>query len=210
MLWGEDTQNSLAKKKIAIIGSGGLGCSIALALSGSGVGEIDLVDFDKIELHNIHRQIAFNESDINEYKSEVLAKLLKKRNSNITVNSFIVDFDNYIKELPKIDLIIDATDNLQTRSQIDQFAKKQGIAWIYGSVEEFKGFVALFKEKDFSSFPIIEPTPKGIAAPMVMQIASFEENLALRYLCGLSCKSDLLYYLYFKDDGEFEMKLFKL
>jgi len=210
MLWGEKTQNSLAKKKIAIIGSGGLGCSVALALSGSGIGEIDLVDFDKIELHNIHRQIAFNESDLNEYKSEILASLLKKRNSNITVNSFRVDFDTYIQNLPKVDLIIDATDNLQTRSQIDQFAKKQGIAWIYGSVEEFKGFVALFKEKDFSSFPIIEPTPKGIAAPMVMQIASFEANLALRYLCGLKVEEDTLYYCYYSDTGEFVLKKFKI
>ena len=59
LLWGEETQKSLASKKIAIIGSGGLGCSVALALSGSGIGEIDLVDFDKVELHNVHRQRMF-------------------------------------------------------------------------------------------------------------------------------------------------------
>jgi len=210
LLWGEDTQKSLSSKKIAIIGSGGLGCSIALALSGSGIGEIDLVDFDKIELHNIHRQIGFRSCDVGKYKCEVLADLLRERNPHITVNSNSNDFEKYAKNSNSLDLLIDATDNLQTRSQIDKFAKEQKIPWIYGSVEEFKGFVALFVDKDFSSFPIIESTPKGIAAPMVMQIASFEANLALRYLCGLSVEQDTLHYLYYTDSGEFNLKKFKI
>ena len=210
LLWGEDTQKSLSSKKIAIIGSGGLGCSIALALSGSGIGEIELVDFDKIELHNIHRQIGFRSCDVGKYKCEVLADLLRERNPHITVNSNSNDFEKYAKNSNSLDLLIDATDNLQTRSQIDKFAKEQKIPWIYGSVEEFKGFVALFVDKDFSSFPIIESTPRGIAAPMVMQIASFEANLALRYLCGLSVEQDTLHYLYYTDSGEFNLKKFKI
>ena len=210
LLWGEDSQKSLSTKKIAIIGSGGLGCSVALALSGSGIGEIDLVDFDKVELHNIHRQIGFRSCDVGKYKCEVLADLLRERNPNIKVVSNSYDFEKYSKNSNNLDLIIDATDNLQTRSQIDKFAKEQKIPWIYGSVEEFKGFVALFVDKDFSSFPIIESNPKGIAAPMVMQIASFEANLALRYLCDLSVEKDTLHYIYYKENGEFEVKKFKI
>ena len=68
MLWGEDTQKDLKSKKVLIVGSGGLGCSVAMALSGSGVGQIDIVDFDKVELHNIHRQILFNLNDIGKFK----------------------------------------------------------------------------------------------------------------------------------------------
>jgi molybdopterin/thiamine biosynthesis adenylyltransferase len=210
LLWGEETQKSLSSKKIAIIGSGGLGCSVALALSGSGIGEIDLVDFDKVELHNIHRQIGFRSCNIGEYKCEVLADLVRDRNPNIKVNSNSNDFEQYAKNCNDLDLIIDATDNLQSRSQIDKFAKEQKIPWIYGSVEEFKGFVALFVDKDFSSFPIIEATPRGIAAPMVMQVASFEANLALRYLCDLSVEQDTLHYLYYSDSGEFNLKKFKI
>jgi adenylyltransferase/sulfurtransferase len=62
-LWGEDTQRSLQDKKIAIIGSGGLGCTLAMALGTSGIGEIDMVDFDTVSSHNIHRQIAFTLDD---------------------------------------------------------------------------------------------------------------------------------------------------
>jgi adenylyltransferase/sulfurtransferase len=58
-LWGEVTQKSLQGKKIAIIGSGGLGCTLAMALGTSGIGEIHMVDFDTVSNHNIHRQIAF-------------------------------------------------------------------------------------------------------------------------------------------------------
>ena len=58
-LWGEETQTLLQSKKIAIIGAGGLGSSLAFALGSSGIGEIHMIDFDEVSLHNIHRQIAF-------------------------------------------------------------------------------------------------------------------------------------------------------
>ena len=211
MLWGEDTQANLANKRVLIVGSGGLGCSVALALSGTGIGTIDIVDFDKVELHNIHRQVLFNIEDCNEFKCEVAAKKIKSRNPNIEVNAFTTSFEEYIKDSSiKYDLIIDATDNLFVREQINNFAKSNGIAWIYGSVEEFNGQVCLFDKASFNMFATKKVEPKGIAAPMVMQIASFEANLALRYLANLKVASDIFYYLYYNSDGEFEIKKFKL
>ncbi len=62
-LWGEATQKGLQNKKIAIIGSGGLGSTLAMALGTSGIGEIHMVDFDTVSGHNIHRQIAFTLED---------------------------------------------------------------------------------------------------------------------------------------------------
>jgi molybdopterin/thiamine biosynthesis adenylyltransferase len=209
-LWGEDKQKNLTTKKVAIIGSGGLGCSVALALSGSGIGEFYLVDFDEVEIHNIHRQIAFKTSSLNEPKAKVLAKLVEDRNPHTKANFFIEDFNSFSKRELIPDLIIDATDNLQARSDIDRFAKKHNIPWIYGSVEEFNSHVCLFDKKDFSAFKIQDKEPVGIAAPMVMQTAAFQANLALRYLADLSVKSDLLYFLYFNQEGELETKKFQL
>jgi len=209
-LWGEDTQNSLSSKKVAIIGSGGLGCSVALSLSGSGIGEFYLVDFDEVEIHNIHRQIAFKVTDINQPKAKVLSKLINERNPHTKSNFFIEDFNSFSKKDLIPNLIIDATDNLQARSDIDKFAKKHNIPWIYGSVEEFNGHVCLFDKKDFSAFKIQDKPPVGIAAPMVMQVASLQANLALRYLANLSVNSDLLYFLYFDEKGELETKKFNL
>ena len=210
MLWGEDHQESLKTKSIAIIGAGGLGCSNALALSGSGIGKIYIVDFDRVEIHNIHRQIGFTSSDIGEYKAKVLSKLLKNRNPDIKTFANVMEFNEFKKDAPKLDLIIDATDNMKTRVDINNFAKEQDIPWVYGSVEEFKGYVALFKDKSYSIFDTKEKEPAGIAAPMVMHIASLQSNLALRYLLDLSVSSDLLYYIYFDKDGILKNKSFKI
>ena len=150
-LWGEETQNNLSQKSILIIGCGGLGSSLSFALGSSGIGEITLVDFDKVSLHNIHRQIAFDLNDINKYKADVVAQKIKNRYSKVKVNTIKqnfkdIDFDK------KFDLIFDATDNIEIRVKIDKFAKKTNTPWIYASVEEFHGQICFFKDSLFSDF----------------------------------------------------------
>lgn len=217
-LFGEDIQRSLLNKKILIIGCGGLGCSLGIALGSSGIGQIDLVDFDEVSLHNIHRQIAFQTTDVGRKKCEILKELILSRNPYVSVNYYDCDFDTFISSITQslshsvtYDLIIDATDNLPTRAKIDTFAKSINTPWLYGSVEEFHGHVCLFKNVSFDSvFQISNKTPEGIAAPIVMQIASLQANIALRYLCGLRVISDKLYYCYFDRDGDFSIQKFGL
>jgi molybdopterin/thiamine biosynthesis adenylyltransferase len=202
-LLGEQNQKNLKNKSIAIIGCGGLGCTIATALSGSGIGTIYLIDFDKIEIHNIHRQIAFKLDDIDKYKCEALANSCKQRVEYSQFIPLVKTFDEFINEGLCVDLIIDATDNLETRSKIDKYCKLNNIPWIYGSVEEFNGQVAFFDKVNFDEvFNIQEPVTKSQVAPMVMQIASFQSNLALRFLANLPIKKDKLYYIYYNDEGE--------
>ncbi len=201
-LWGEETQESLSSKKIAIIGSGGLGCSLALALGSSGIGYIDIVDFDRVSLHNIHRQIAFTLNDESKNKAEVVASLVRLKNPFVTIEAFNMNFDNFRELHNSYDLILDATDNLPVREEIDRYAKDMNTPWLYGSVEEFHGQVCLFDRASFNVFAISDHKPKGIAAPIVMQIGSLQANLALRYLSGLSVSKDKLYYLYFDNSGE--------
>jgi len=211
MLWGEERQELLATKSVLIVGSGGLGCSVALALSGSGIGRLDLVDFDRVEIHNIHRQVLFGIEDEGKFKAEIATSKIRERNPELLSDAYLQDFESFIeRNEQKYDLIIDATDNLFVREQINSYAKESKIAWIYGSVEEFNGQVCLFKEASFGMFATKAVEPKGIAAPMVMQVASFEANLALRYLANLKAASDIFYYLYYNDSGEFELKKFKL
>jgi len=210
MLWGKKTQELLASKSILIVGSGGLGCSDALALSGSGIGRIDIVDFDRVEIHNIHRQVLFTVDDCTKFKAQVASENIKKRNPYLKSDFYTLSFNEFAKSSPKYDLIVDATDNLEVRAEIDEFAKKEGIAWVYGSVEEFNAQVCLFCDAGFDMFAVNKVAPKGIAAPMVMQAASLQSNLALRYLANLEVASDILYYLYYNSSGEFETKKFNL
>ena len=100
------------------------------------------------------------------------------------------------------DLILDATDNLPVRNEIDKHAKATNTPWIYASVEEFNGQVCFFESANFQVFNISDHKPGGITAPIVMHIGSLQANLALRYLAGLSVTKDKLYYLYFNDEGE--------
>ena len=211
MLWGEQTQEQLATKSVLIVGSGGLGCSVALALSGSGIGVIDIVDFDRVEVHNIHRQVLFSLSDDGEYKAKVASRKILERNPMLQSQAYTVDFATFVESNKReYDLIVDATDNLEARAAIDIYAKENGIVWIYGSVEEFNAQAALFKEASFDMFAIEKVPPKGVTAPMVMQVAAFEATMALRYLANLKVASDILYYLHYNESGELTMKKFTL
>lgn len=209
-LWGKATQKSLQHKKIAIIGSGGLGSTLAMALGTSGIGEIHLVDFDIVSGHNIHRQIAFTLEDEGKNKAKTIAALLERKNPFVKAVAFDMDFEAFRELGNSYDLILDATDNLPVRGEIDKYAKKQGTPWVYASVEEFNGQVCFFDKADFQVFNISDHKPGGIAAPIVMHIGSLQANLALRYLAGLPVVKDKLYYLYFNEDGELVTQKFDM
>ncbi len=209
-LWGEETQSLLKSKKVAIIGCGGLGSTLGITLGSSGIGEIHLVDFDTVSLHNIHRQIAFTLEDVGAPKCEKLAKLLTSRSDLPQIHTYNESFDEFSKRDIKIDLIIDATDNLPSRAKIDLYAKSIDTPWLYASVEEFNGQVCFFEKSSFLAFNISDRKPGGIAAPIVAFIASFEANIALRYLAGLEIEKDVLNYLYFDKKGSLNHNKFAM
>ena len=210
-LWGEQTQKLLQNKKIVIVGSGGLGSSLAFALGASGIGEIHMIDFDEVSHHNIHRQIAFKSGDEGKNKALVNTKIIKQRCPYVKAIAHQCDFITWSQKNIDVDLIIDATDNLPTRAEINNYAKEKNLPWVYGSVEAFHGQVCFIEESSFTdAFKITQKTPEGIAAPIVMHIASLQANLALRYLAGLSVKKDKLYYLFFNDEGELITQKFGL
>ncbi len=202
-LWGEETQRSLQDKRVAIVGSGGLGSSLAFALGASGVGTIHMIDFDEVSVHNIHRQIAFKIGDEGKNKAVVNARVIRERCPYVEAIAHECDFDGFVAKGIEVDLIVDATDNLPSRGKINDYARSVGTPWVYGSVEAFNGQVCFFENASFVElFKITSKTPAGIAAPIVMHIASLQANLALRYLAGLRVKKDFLYYLFFNEEGE--------
>ena len=210
-LWGEETQQLLQTKKIAIIGAGGLGSSLCYALGSIGLAEIHIIDFDHVSLHNIHRQIAFNLSDQSKNKAKVNATRIQNRTEFTKVIAHECDFETWKEKKIDVDLLLDATDNLPTREAIDNYAKSVKTPWVYGSVEAFNGQVCLFENASFNDFfAVKEREPQGIATPMVMQIASLQANLALRFLAKLPIKKDVVYYIYFNQDGELITQKFSL
>ena len=209
-IWGEDKQELLKKKKILIIGSGGLGSNLAFSLGGTGIGVIDIVDFDKVEIHNIHRQMIFSLNDINFYKSKITSSFIKNRNPFLKSSAYNINFSSFIKikNIKKYDLLIDATDNIESRFLINKYSKLSNIPWIYGSVEAFNGQVCFFNKSSFESFNSSKHIINGNTAPMVMHIASFQSNMALRYCLDFKIDQDRLYYIYIDENGNFLYKKF--
>jgi len=209
-LWGEKRQETLKNKKILIVGAGGLGSSLSYALGTSGIGKIDIVDFDRVSISNIHRQIAFNLEDKESYKAEVIAKRVREKSPFVEITPYIMSFKDFLLLNRRYDLILDATDNIETRREIDNFSKSSNTPWIYGSVEEFNGQVCFFDRGSFDIFNIKGHRLGGVHASIVMYIASIQANLAIRYLLGLNIVKDRLYYIYFDRDGDLVLQKFNI
>lgn len=201
-LIGKENQQKLQKKEVLIVGCGGLGNSIATTISCIGLKKIYLIDFDKIEMHNLHRQFQFSKSDINKYKSEVLAKNISRCDTEIV---FLKEKFNKNLDL-KVDLVFDATDNFESRKEIDSFAKKHSIAWIYASVEEFRGQVGVFVNSSFDMFATTNAISKGQFPPMVNLVGSISSMLGIRVL--LDKQKEIFYYVDFNESLEIKKFFF--
>ena len=198
-----EKQKFLENKKVLIVGAGGLGNSLATIISCIGLKKIIIIDFDKIEIHNIHRQIQFKKKDVGKMKASTLGKNIKRCDSEV---EFVESrFDSNMKF--DVDLIFDATDNFETRLEIDKFAKKRNIPWIYASVDEYYGQIGFFKSTDFSVFATKKLSPKGQIPPMVSLIASIEAMLGVKYLID-ELNEEILYFVDFKNT--LEIKKFNL
>ena len=196
---GKENQEKLSKKNILIVGCGGLGNIIATTLSCIGLKKIYLVDFDEIEIHNIHRQFQFTKDDIGKNKCEVLKSKIQRCDTKIIAlnQKFYFDIDL------KVDLVVDATDNFEVRKEIDKFAKYHKIPWIYTSVEEWRAQIGIFKTSSFEIFATKNYTPsKGQLPSMVNLAGSFASLLALKVL--LYDIKERLFYIDFEKEFIFK------
>ena len=123
---GISGQKKIKNSKVLIIGAGGLGCPAAEFLARAGVGLIGIVDNDKVNLSNIHRQTFFNYSDIGKYKVKVVDSKIKLINSNIKVKiyKFRLDNLNLKKIIHKYDYIVDGSDNFKTKFLLNDYCLK--------------------------------------------------------------------------------------
>ena len=117
-------QEELLKKEITIIGCGGLGSPVSVYLAASGIGKINLVDPDKVEIRNLHRQVFFQEQDVGRHKVDTLQDHIEKLNSHckITVfkqKSWEINFDKY-----KSEMMLDCSDNFRTKYSLNEACVK--------------------------------------------------------------------------------------
>ncbi len=144
-------QKKIFKAKILVIGAGGLGCPLMLYLAYSGVGNIGIVDDDKIELSNLSRQILFTKKDIGKYKAYVSKKIVEKINKKINIEVFKkrIDKTNIVNIAKKYQIICDGTDNFKSRFLINDYCIKNKKILISSAINKFDGqlFVFDFRKK---------------------------------------------------------------
>ena len=143
---GKKGQQKLRKSTVAVVGLGALGSVSANLLARAGIGKLILIDRDIVESSNLQRQNLFDESDIGKSKAICAKKNLSEINSDVNFDVFVDDlnYENINKILNfknKIKLILDCTDNLETRFLLNDFCVKNKISFIYSSAVGSKGYV---------------------------------------------------------------------
>ena len=143
---GMDGQKKIMKARVAIVGMGGLGCPAATSLVAAGIGTLNIIDGDTVDLSNLHRQHLYQPGDIGKEKVSVAKRSLE----NISSETKIKPFNNFLNQsnakscFENIDIIIDATDNIASRQIIDKVSKDKNLPMVYGSLYKFEGQVGVF------------------------------------------------------------------
>jgi molybdopterin-synthase adenylyltransferase len=196
---GEAGQRRLSKACALVCGCGALGSVIANTLARSGVGMLRIVDRDFVEINNLQRQVLFDEDDASGPVPKAIAasEKLRKINSQIAIEPLVVDV-NYanVRQLTDgIDIILDGTDNFETRMLLNDVALERGIPWIYGGCLGAEGQTMTIVPGETACLRCLmhdAPPPgstptcdtAGILAPIVNIIASLQANEALKILSG--------------------------
>lgn len=146
---GLEGQKKIKKSKILVIGAGGLGCAALTYLALSGVGYIGIIDEDYIESSNLNRQVLYSINDLK--KSKVLSakdKLIElNRQCTIITHKYHLNKYNKVEIISNYDVVVDTTDNFNTRHLIDETCYRLHKAYVYGAVREFEGQIGVFNYK---------------------------------------------------------------
>ena len=198
---GISGQKKIKKAKLLIVGVGGLGCPLISYLAASGVGNMCIVDHDKVELSNLNRQILFNSNDLNKYKVLQAKKKIIQIYKNIKIKTIKskVNSKNIETILKNYEIICDGTDNYETRYLINDFCKKNKKILISAAISRFDGhlFKFNFKKKGpcyrcfMPEYPNLENNCEtdGIFSPVAGVMGSIQANEVLKTILDL--KDDL-------------------
>ncbi|MED1203574.1 thiazole biosynthesis adenylyltransferase ThiF [Heyndrickxia acidicola] len=192
---GPEGQRKLADKHVLLIGAGALGTGSAEALVRAGVGNITIVDRDYVEWSNLQRQVLYTEEDAEERMPKAIAakNRLQLVNSKVKIDGIVADVTvQEIESLVKgVNLIIDATDNFETRLLINDISQKQRIPWIYGACVGSYGLTyTIIPDTTPCLHCMLESVPlggatcdtAGIIAPAVQMVVSYQTAEALKIL----------------------------
>ncbi|WP_334328558.1 HesA/MoeB/ThiF family protein [Companilactobacillus sp. HBUAS59699] len=186
---GIEGQQNLEQSSVLVIGVGGLGSFVASELVKAGIGKITLVDYDVVELTNLHRQNLYTEEDVGTEKLIAMKSHLQAANHNVVIKTINQKYSADL--LTDYDLVIDCTDNFPVKYQINEDCQKRGIKHIFGTCAANQGQV-MFIDSDSACLECLYPKDKvaqlGLSAnigtnPMIVALTgSLQASLAMKFL----------------------------
>jgi len=143
-------QKKILSAKVLVVGAGGLGCPVIEFLTRAGVGTLGIVDYDKVNLSNLHRQSLYQKSDIGKSKVLIVKKKLNSINSYTKVQSYNLKLNNinFKKIINKYDYIVDGSDNFKTKFLLNDFCLKYKKFLVTGAISKFDGHIFSFDFKN--------------------------------------------------------------
>ena len=143
-------QKKILSAKVLVVGAGGLGCPVIEFLTRAGIGTLGVVDYDKVNLSNLHRQSLYQKSDIGKSKVLIVKKKLNSINSYTKVQSYNLKLNNinFKKIINKYDYIVDGSDNFKTKFLLNDFCLKYKKFLVTGAISKFDGHIFSFDFKN--------------------------------------------------------------
>ncbi len=196
---GEEGQRRRLASRALVCGCGALGSVIASTLARAGVGHLRIVDRDFLELNNLQRQVLYDERDVAERLPKSIAAAAKLRlvNSEIEIEPVVADLDaaSVLQLVADVDMIVDGTDNFETRYLLNDVALQEGIPWVYGGCIGAEGQTMTILPGETPCFRCLMPEPPppgatatcdtaGILGPVVNVVASIEAAEVIKVLSG--------------------------
>ena len=192
-------QKKILNSNVLIVGVGGLGCPIVDYLTRAGVGKIGIVDYDKVDASNIHRQSIYTLKDVGKYKVEVLKKKLIYINPDAKIKIYKnkLTNKNAYEILNQFDIIVDGSDNFKTKFLLNQFANKLKKIFIVGAISRYDGHIFSFNFKRNNEAclkcfyqseineEVLNCETEGILGPVAGIVGNIQANEVLKYILGL-------------------------
>jgi molybdopterin/thiamine biosynthesis adenylyltransferase len=197
--WGIEGQERVSQSHALIIGAGGLGSPAALYLASAGVGHLSVIDHDQVDVTNLQRQIAHTQSRVGQLKVESLRAAVTDLNPDVKVSTHAVKADAQLLQMwvSQADVVLDCTDNFETRHAINLACVTHRKPLVSGSALRLDGQVAVYDTQDAAApcyacvFPPTQDFEEtrcatmGVLAPLVGVIGSLQATEALKILSGM-------------------------
>ena len=195
-------QQKLSDAKVLIVGAGGLGCPAAQYLVSSGMGTVAIADYDTVSTKNLHRQILYSPNDVGQKKVKVAQQKLQAQNPDINVIAIdtAIDADNIMDVITSYDIVVDCSDNFDTRYLLNDACVLSGRPLVYGAIYQYEGQVAVWNvpNQDGTNSPNyrdVYPDVNAAAVPNCADggviptiagiIGCMQANEVIKYIAGL-------------------------